>query len=542
MWGFHDRELILRTALHRLLTSGIEKEGIRRRWKYQTQLRNMEAGGLTFSPEEWDFEWSDVIRIATNRPRQQPTTASLHRYSSLRIRYESLEEIHIFALAHVLRRPVIVISDKVLKDMTGEDLAPIYFGGIYLPLDINPTACYKSPVVLAYDASHFSPLVAKQEPQQLLPPQKQKGSKFARMSGRSDVVIPLVTPEGELLPVQFVFDPENKNVNEKWAQMEYNCGEFPDDIVQLLESYLNVRWISLNVPSLPAENVEQSSDADDYDHLLPLQVPKVRFPAACITLDAQPIYQKELVDKYLSNVRERFEEDKKQRKQAAEERAKWEKDVKRRKSVPCQGEGCDMFGTPATNNLCSYCYQKLEVVGKGTEDKPLEEAETQHPIESFPEKSDIVISQVDSCANPPLAPEAMDSTDQPPTSTEVVKPQVVSSANDKKQSDSEQADEQRHNSPSRKNKPFSSTSGTITGLFKKIQNLPRSGPASGKSKNASTSGGYRRDNIQPIGVDSTPSVDGTIQKTKCVSAECEFFGSKEMNGYCSKCFKIYGVV
>ena len=143
MWGFHDHELILRTALHRLLTRGIEKEGIRRRWKYQTQLRNMEAGGLTFSPAEWDFEWSDVIRIATNRPRQHPTTASLHRYSSLRVRYESLEEIHIFALAHVLRRPVIVISDKVLKDMTGEDLAPIYFGGIYLPWDINPTACYK---------------------------------------------------------------------------------------------------------------------------------------------------------------------------------------------------------------------------------------------------------------------------------------------------------------------------------------------------------------------------------------------------------------
>ena len=33
--------------------------------------------------------------------------------------YESLEEIHIFALAHVLRRPIVVIADTMLKDITG---------------------------------------------------------------------------------------------------------------------------------------------------------------------------------------------------------------------------------------------------------------------------------------------------------------------------------------------------------------------------------------------------------------------------------------
>lgn len=29
--------------------------------------------------------------------------------------YESLEEVHVLALAHVLRRPIIVIADTVLK-------------------------------------------------------------------------------------------------------------------------------------------------------------------------------------------------------------------------------------------------------------------------------------------------------------------------------------------------------------------------------------------------------------------------------------------
>lgn len=33
--------------------------------------------------------------------------------------YESLEEIHIFVLAHVLRRPIIIIADTMLKDLKG---------------------------------------------------------------------------------------------------------------------------------------------------------------------------------------------------------------------------------------------------------------------------------------------------------------------------------------------------------------------------------------------------------------------------------------
>lgn len=44
--------------------------------------------------------------------------------------------------------------------MNGDALAPIPFGGIYLPLEIEPSECSRSPLVLAYDAAHFSALVA----------------------------------------------------------------------------------------------------------------------------------------------------------------------------------------------------------------------------------------------------------------------------------------------------------------------------------------------------------------------------------------------
>ena len=73
--------------------------------------------------------------------------------------YESLEEFHVFVLAHVIQRPIIVVADTVLKDVSGDALAPIPFGGIYLPLECEASHCYRSPLLLTYDAAHFSALV-----------------------------------------------------------------------------------------------------------------------------------------------------------------------------------------------------------------------------------------------------------------------------------------------------------------------------------------------------------------------------------------------
>jgi OTU domain-containing protein 7 len=46
--------------------------------------------------------------------------------------------------------------------MNGEALAPIPFGGIYLPLECPPIDCHKSPLLLTYNAGHFSALVTMQ--------------------------------------------------------------------------------------------------------------------------------------------------------------------------------------------------------------------------------------------------------------------------------------------------------------------------------------------------------------------------------------------
>ena len=48
------------------------------------------------------------------------------------------------------------------EDAYGEALAPISFGGIYLPLEVPQGGCAKSPLILTYDSGHFSALVTMQ--------------------------------------------------------------------------------------------------------------------------------------------------------------------------------------------------------------------------------------------------------------------------------------------------------------------------------------------------------------------------------------------
>ena len=163
MWGFHDRLLTLRKALHGFLTEKcVVGSSIHRRWKHECHLQNL-IYGLVLTEQEWEQEWHSVLRLASAQPRispsaaaaasaattttpttadssgtEQPVPAASRRRSRLSMVslsppnlledsavtgggvglstfYESLEEIHVLALAHILRRPIIVVSDTVLR-------------------------------------------------------------------------------------------------------------------------------------------------------------------------------------------------------------------------------------------------------------------------------------------------------------------------------------------------------------------------------------------------------------------------------------------
>ncbi|CAF1405111.1 unnamed protein product, partial [Didymodactylos carnosus] len=156
-------------------------------------------------------------------------------------------------------RPIIVYSDTVLRDHSGEPVSPINFGGIYLPLEIPPEKCYQSPVFLAFDAAHFSALV----------PMNQNSK--VKLTYR----IPLIDIDTlDLLPLHFAVDPGPSFC---WPIDE----ELSDNIIQqydlqgerrmkLLEKYLSLckEYTPLTTlfPSTSTPNSAVSSSISSTQH------------------------------------------------------------------------------------------------------------------------------------------------------------------------------------------------------------------------------------------------------------------------------------
>uniref|UniRef100_A0A3Q3VQM4 ubiquitinyl hydrolase 1 n=1 Tax=Mola mola TaxID=94237 RepID=A0A3Q3VQM4_MOLML len=227
MWGFHDRDLMLRKSLYTMMKSGAERDALKRRWRWQQTQQNKE--------EEWEREWNELLKLASSEPR---THLSKNGNTSGGVDnsedpvYESLEEFHVFVLAHVLRRPIVVVADTMLRDSGGEAFAPIPFGGLYLPLEVPPSRCHCSPLVLAYDQAHFSALVSMEQ----------------RDQQREQAVIPLTDSEHKLLALHFAVDPgrdwewgRDDNDNTKLANLILSL----EAKLNVLHNYMNVTWIRI---------------------------------------------------------------------------------------------------------------------------------------------------------------------------------------------------------------------------------------------------------------------------------------------------------
>jgi OTU domain-containing protein 7 len=253
IWGFHDRRLTLRTALCQTLTESNVKEAFQRRWRYHQSQINKQSG-LIYSEEEWNIEWNSLLKLASPQPRctasasdQQQQRLMLSESglgggmtvdltsSSSEVFYESLEELHVFVLSHVLRRPIIIVADTILKDANGDAMAPISFGGVYLPLERPADECFQTPLLLTYDAAHFSAIVPMETGSD------NKNNDQLTVDGlvkpQLAAAIPLVDPDFNLLPIRFAVDP-----GLDWNGVDCVPAEDP---LTLLRRYLDVDMVKV---------------------------------------------------------------------------------------------------------------------------------------------------------------------------------------------------------------------------------------------------------------------------------------------------------
>lgn len=173
------------------------------------------------------------VSESTNTCSEEPSKS----YSTEQI-YESLETIHVFALAHILKRPIVIVSDTVLRNANGESLSPIPFGGIYLPLECPPEQCHRSPLVLCYDSSHFSALVAMRSTNNSFLP-----------------AIPIMDKNRNILPVHFAIDPSPdfswwKDPTDNRIAAELDAQMTEDYRLELIARYMDVVKMDLRRGSI----------------------------------------------------------------------------------------------------------------------------------------------------------------------------------------------------------------------------------------------------------------------------------------------------
>uniref|UniRef100_A0A9J8C8F7 ubiquitinyl hydrolase 1 n=1 Tax=Cyprinus carpio carpio TaxID=630221 RepID=A0A9J8C8F7_CYPCA len=180
-WGIYDKDSVLRKALHDSLHDC--SHWFYSRWK-EWESWYSQSFGLHFSlrEEQWQEDWAFILSLAS-----QPGA--------------SLEQTHIFVLAHILRRPIIVYGVKYYKSFRGETLGYTRFQGVYLPLLWEQSFCWKSPIALGYTRGHFSALVGMETDGY-----DNRGA-GANLNTDDDVTVtflPLVDSERKLLQIHFL--------------------------------------------------------------------------------------------------------------------------------------------------------------------------------------------------------------------------------------------------------------------------------------------------------------------------------------------------
>ena len=177
MWGVHDRSLTLRRAVYQALRRDPGGR-LRQRWRRCRSAADRQID-LELEPAQWETEWHRyVVELCSDKSRVEPSA----------LPYGSLDEFHVFVLAQVLRRPVIVFADETLASVHGEQLAPVHMGGLYLPVERRSDECVRTPLMIAYEGGHFTGVVL--------------------LSG--EPLVPLHRSNMQRLPMHFLLEGEEK--------------------------------------------------------------------------------------------------------------------------------------------------------------------------------------------------------------------------------------------------------------------------------------------------------------------------------------------
>ncbi|XP_041068088.1 tumor necrosis factor alpha-induced protein 3-like isoform X1 [Carcharodon carcharias] len=149
MWAVQDTDHVLQKTLHEALVKTHDANfKLRLRTEYRKAQEFLDPA-LFHESEIWDQEWQNVIKSVDPRSSAGQTLTKIY------------QDVHIFVLANIVRRPIVVIvgnsegsSKSASFTMTSSP------AGIYLPLHWPPHHCHNYPILLSYVNQYFTPLVS----------------------------------------------------------------------------------------------------------------------------------------------------------------------------------------------------------------------------------------------------------------------------------------------------------------------------------------------------------------------------------------------
>ncbi|XP_066573477.1 tumor necrosis factor alpha-induced protein 3 isoform X2 [Amia ocellicauda] len=149
MWGVRDTDLVLRTALYNTMhqNSHADLHIAGHRWQsLGGHSGHYTACRMPMSNEEWKA----IVKVADPRSEVEPPPII------------SNQDIYLFVLANIIRRPIIVLGGSTEEAIDASSNTPAGPAGIYLPLLWDSEKCYGFPVVLGcvYPFCCFTPLLS----------------------------------------------------------------------------------------------------------------------------------------------------------------------------------------------------------------------------------------------------------------------------------------------------------------------------------------------------------------------------------------------
>ncbi|XP_048413758.1 tumor necrosis factor alpha-induced protein 3-like [Stegostoma tigrinum] len=181
MWGVQDTDLVLQKIFHEALVKTHDTNfKLRLQTEYRKDQRFFDPD-LLHHQKIWDQEWQNVIESSN------PATPASHSFANI------YQDVHIFVLANIIRRPIVVIGKSEGRSKSISETMMPSPAGIYLPLHWPPHRCYASPILLGYARQYFTPLISVND------------------VGPEINAFPLVIPSENVsveLPIRFLLDAE----------------------------------------------------------------------------------------------------------------------------------------------------------------------------------------------------------------------------------------------------------------------------------------------------------------------------------------------